>query len=141
MDCGYNDNSVNIQGFKESRVDTMITKTDKLTYKVPENSAKKDAQPEGTKVTVEFDFDYCESADEAAKVAESKNWTLLEFVNDTLKQNARANKYQNEMALHKPSDVTPEEIKARMVRDFIRLGLPEDVARAQVESVLAANNG
>ena len=112
--------------------------TGKFTYKVPEDSTHSQA---GQKIEKEFDYQECETVAEAEKVAEDKKWNLLDFVNDALKQNARANAYQNALAVYRPSEVSPDEIKARMVRDFIRLGLPEDVAKAQVDSILAANNG
>jgi len=112
--------------------------TGKLSFKVPEDSNHAQA---GQKIEKDFDYQECETAEEATKIAESKGWTLLGFVNDSLKQNARANTYQNALAVYRPSEVSPDEIKARMVRDFIRLGLSEDVAKAQVDSILAANNG
>ena len=112
--------------------------TGKLSFKVPEDSNHADA---GKKIEKEFDYQQCETVEEAEKIASEKSWTLLDFVNDALKQNARANTYQNALAVYRPSEVSPDEIKARMVRDFIRLGLSEDVAKAQVDSILAANNG
>lgn len=112
--------------------------TGKLSFKVPEDSNHADA---GKKLEKEFEYQECETVEEAEKVSADKGWSLLQFVNDALKQNARANTYQNALAVYRPSEVSPEEIKARMVRDFIRLGLSEDVAKAQVESILAANNG
>jgi hypothetical protein len=39
---------------------------------------------------------------------------------------------------YRPSEVTPDEIKERMIRDYIRLGIPEDTARKQVEALLSA---
>lgn len=116
----------------------MTDKTGTLSFKVPEDSTHADA---GKKIEKSFEYQECENVDEAQEVAEKKGWTLLSFVNDALKQNARANTYQNALAVYRPSEVSPDEIKARMVRDFIRLGLSEDVAKAQVESILAANNG
>lgn len=116
----------------------MITKTATLTFKVPEDSTHSDA---GKKIPKEFDYEECETVAEAEEVAQKKGWNLLDFVNEALKQNARANTYQNALAVYRPSEVAPEEIKARMVRDFIRLGLSEDVAKAQVDSILTANNG
>ena len=112
--------------------------TANFSFKVPEDSNHADA---GKKIEKSFDYQECETVQEAEEVATKKSWTLLDFVNDALKQNARANAYQNALAVYRPSEVSPEEIKARMVRDFIRLGLSEDVAKAQVESILAANNG
>lgn len=110
----------------------------KYKFKVPENSGHQDA---GKQFEKEFDYTECESVDEAEKVATDKGWSLLEFVNDKLMQSARSSSYQNALAVYRPSEVTPDEIKARMVRDFIRLGLSEDVAKTQVEAILSANNG
>lgn len=107
-------------------------------FKVPATSGHPDA---GKKFEKSYDFQQCESVEEAEKVAAEKGWTLLEFVNDKLDSLGYSASYQNTLAIYKPSDVTPEEIKARMVRDFIRLGLTEEVAKAQVESILASNNG
>jgi hypothetical protein len=112
--------------------------TGKYKFKVPENSGHQDA---GKQFEKEYDYVECENADEATKVAEDKGWTLLEFVNDKLMNSARSSSYQNALAVYRPSEVSPDEIKARMVRDFIRLGLSEEVAKTQVESILSANNG
>jgi hypothetical protein len=110
----------------------------KYKFKVPENSAHQDA---GKQFEKEYDYTEAESADEAVKIAEEKGWTLLDFVNDKLMNAARSSSYQNALAVYRPSEVSPDEIKARMVRDFIRLGLSEEVAKTQVESILSANNG
>lgn len=112
--------------------------TGKFSFKVPEDSTHADA---GKKIDKEFEYQECDTVAEAEEIATKKGWSLLGFVNDALKQNSRANAYQNALAVYRPSEVSPDEIKARMVRDFIRLGLSEDVAKAQVESILAANNG
>lgn len=68
-----------------------------------------------------------------------KKLSLLEMVNDKLKANARSNAYQAALLPYRPSEVSPEDIKERMVRDYIRLGVPEAMARAQVEALLNAN--
>jgi len=112
--------------------------TGKFTMTVPADSTHQDA---GKKLEKTFEYQEVETVEEANAIAESKGWTLLSFVNESLKANAKASTYQNALAVYKPSEVTPDEIKARMVRDFIRLGLSEDVAKAQVDSILAANNG
>jgi len=112
--------------------------TAEYSFKVPEDSTHSDA---GKKIVKSFDYQECETLEEAGKIASEKSWTLLDFVNEALKGNARANAYQNALAVYRPSEASPDEIKARMVRDFIRLGLSEDVAKAQVESILSANNG
>ena len=116
----------------------MIDKVGVYKFKVPENSQHQDA---GKQFSKEYDFTECSSVSEAEQVAADKGWSLLEFVNDKLMSSARSASYQNALAVYKPSEVSPDEIKARMVRDFIRLGLNEDVAKAQVDSILSANNG
>lgn len=116
----------------------MFDKVGSYKFKVPENSGHKDA---GQQFTKEFDYQECESAQEAETVAADKGWTLLEFVNDKLMNAARSGSYQNALAVYRPSEVPREEIEARMVRDFIRLGLSEEVAKTQVKAILSANNG
>lgn len=112
--------------------------TGKYKFKVPENSGHQDA---GKQFEKEYEYSECETVEEASKVAEDKGWTLLEFVNDKLMNSARSSSYQNALAVYRPSEVSPDEIKARMVRDFIRLGLSEEVAKTQVDAILSANNG
>ena len=84
-----------------------------------------------------FQYEQCETEAEATKVLTDKGWSIVSLVNDNLKSNARANAYQAALAPHRPSEVSPEDIKERMVRDYIRLGIAEDVARKQVEALLA----
>lgn len=112
----------------------------KFTITVP------DGHPEaGKKIEKAFEFQVCESNDEAQTVLDTKTkdnvsgWTLADLVNDKLKANARSNAYQNALAPYRPSEVSPEEIKARTIRDLIRLGMSEEQATAMVESGLAAN--
>jgi hypothetical protein len=59
-------------------------------------------------------------------------------VDETLKSNARSNAYQAALLPFKPSELSPEEIQERMVRDYIRLGFAEDVARVMMKSALDA---
>jgi hypothetical protein len=112
--------------------------TGKYKFKVPENSGHQDA---GKQFEKEYEYSECETVAEAETVATEKGWTLLEFVNDKLMNAARSGSYQNALAVYRPSEVSQDEIKARMVRDFIRLGLSETVAKTQVEAILSANNG
>jgi len=107
----------------------------KFSFKVPEGHAQA-----GEKVEKTFEYRECENEAEAKTIAEEKKLNFLDMVNDTLKANARSNAYQAALLPYRPSEVTPEEIKERMVRDYIRLGIPEDTARKQVESLLAATN-
>lgn len=111
----------------------MQTKTGKFSFAIPEGHAQA-----GEKVEKTFDYKVCDNDSEAQTVMTEKKWSLTSMVNDNLKANARSNAYQAALLPYKPSEVSPEEIKERMVRDFIRLGINEDVARKQVDSLLAS---
>lgn len=108
----------------------------KFSFAVPEGHA--DA---GKKIEKAFEFQICENDDEATKVLADKKLSIMELVNDKLKANARSNAYQAALLPYRPSEVTPEEIQERMVRDYIRLGVSEETARKQVAALLAASNG
>ena len=92
----------------------------------------------GEKVEKPFEYQVCESEQEAQAVLTDKKWSILEMVNDVLRANARSNAYQAALLPYRPSEVSPEDIKERMIRDYIRLGIPEETARKQVEALLAA---
>jgi len=105
----------------------------KFTFAVPEG------HPEaGKKIEKSFEFKACENLEEATSVIQEKKWNIVDMVNDTLKANARSNAYQAALLPYRPSEVSPEDIKERMIRDYIRLGIPEETARKQVEALLAA---
>lgn len=106
--------------------------TAKFTFTVPEGHAEA-----GQKIEKSFEYTKVDNEQEALSVITERKWSIVGMVNDNLKANARSNAYQNALMPYKPSEVSPEDIKERMVRDFIRLGISEDVARAQVESLLA----
>jgi hypothetical protein len=118
-------------------VSTMKTEIAKFTFSIP------DGHPQsGEKVEKAFEYKVCENDPEATQVMTDKKLSLLEMVNDKLKANARSNAYQAALLPYRPSEVSPEDIKERMVRDYIRLGVPEAMARAQVDALLnAQNNG
>lgn len=104
----------------------------KFSFKIPEG------HPEtGKKIEKAFEFDILENDGEARTRMTEKKWSLLEMVNEAIKATARSNAYQNALAPYRPSEVSSEDIRERMIRDYIRLGIKEDVARAQVESLLA----
>ena len=105
----------------------------KFTFAVPEGHAQA-----GDKIENTFDYTQVESLDEASTVIADKKWNIVSMVNDVLKQNARSNAYQAALLPYRPSEVSAEDIKERMIRDYIRLNIPEDVARKQVEALLAA---
>jgi hypothetical protein len=113
----------------------------KFSFKVPGEPGEPGAHAEaGKKVEKSFDYQECENEAEASKVMADKKWKLMDMVNEALKANARSNAYQSALLPYKPSEVSPEDIKERMIRDYIRLGIPEDTARKQVEALLAATS-
>jgi hypothetical protein len=112
----------------------MQTKQGKFTFAIP------DGHPQaGEKIEKVFDYKQVDSESEATATMVEKKWSLVGMVNDVLKANARSNAYQAALLPYRPSEVTPDEIKERMIRDYIRLGIPEDTARKQVEALLAAS--
>lgn len=106
----------------------------KFTFAVPEGHPQ-----QGEKIEKPYEYRQCETDGEAAEVMAEKKWKLMDIINDVLKQLARSNAYQAALLPYRPSEVTPDEIKERMIRDYIRLGIPEEAARKQVEAMLAAN--
>jgi hypothetical protein len=112
----------------------METKIGKFTFAIPEGHPQV-----GEKIEKTFDFQVCNSTDEASTVVAEKKWNFVSMVNDVLKANARSNAYQAALLPYRPSEVSAEDIKERMIRDYIRLGIPEDTARKQVEALLAAS--
>ncbi len=113
----------------------MQTKTGKFTFAIPEGHPQA-----GEKVEKTFEYQVCDNVEEASSVITNKKWSVVELVNDNLKANARSNAYQAALLPYRPSEVSPEDIKERMVRDYIRLGVPEDTARAQVDALLKATS-
>jgi hypothetical protein len=113
----------------------MKTETGTFSFKYPEN-----AEPEkaGTSENLPFKFAVCESDADVSKILAERKKTVLQLVNDWLKTNARSNAYQNAGLPYKPQTVSNEDIKERMVRDYMRLRIPEAMARQQVEALLAA---
>lgn len=105
----------------------------KFTFAIPEGHPQA-----GEKVEKTFDYQQVESETEAQTVIADKKWNVIAMVNDNLKANARSNAYQAALLPYRPSEVSPEDIKERMIRDYIRLGIPEDTARKQVEALLSA---
>lgn len=110
----------------------METKVGKFTFKVPEGH-----EQAGQKIEKSFDYGEVNTQAEAESVIADKKWSVVDMVNETLKANARANAYQTATAAYRPSTVSDEDIQERMVRDYIRLGFSEDVARKTIEGLLA----
>lgn len=112
---------------------------DSLEFTVPQDAPSE--ADRGKKVEKEFSFRQITTEAEAYKVIATKEWNLVELVNRKLKGDARSNAYQSLTLQYKPSTVSPEEIKERAIRDLMRIGIPEEMAKAQVEAMLAAKNG
>jgi len=110
----------------------METKVGKFSFAIPEGHSEA-----GKKVEKTFDYTQVNTETEATEVITSKKWNLVTMVNDNLKANARSSAYQAALLPYKPSEVSAEDIQERMIRDFIRLGFSEDVARKQVLGMLA----
>jgi hypothetical protein len=91
----------------------------------------------GKKIEKAFEYKVCENRAEAEQVMADKKWDFTDMVNDNLKENARSNAYQSATLVYKPSEVPQEDIKERMVRDYIRMGKTEERARQLVEAALA----
>lgn len=120
----------------------MKTEVSKFKFAIPELTDEQVAagitrENVGKKVEKAFEFDVCENQEEAIAVMTKKKWSLIDMVNDNLKSNARSTAYQAALLPYRPSEVSAEDIKERMIRDYIRLGIPEDTARKQVEALLA----
>jgi hypothetical protein len=112
----------------------MQTKIGKFTFAIPEGHPQA-----GEKVEKSFDYTVVDNDSEAQSTITDKKWSVVGMVNDVLKANARSNAYQAALLPYRPSEVSAEDIKERMIRDYIRLGIPEDTARKQVEALLAAS--
>jgi len=119
--------------------DRMQSKLATFTFVVPtDDDVEKRHVDAGKEISKTFSYDVCDTEEEAQKVLADKKWTILEMVNNKLKSSARSNSYQNALIPYKPTEVKPEEIRARMIRDFIRMGVSEEVATAQVDGLLNA---
>lgn len=112
----------------------METKVGKFSFTIPDGHSQA-----GEKVEKAFDYQVCQNEPEAQDVITSKKWNIVTMVNDALKANARSNAYQTALLPYRPSEVSAEDIKERMVRDYIRLGIPEETARQQVDALLKAS--
>lgn len=111
----------------------MQKKLGKFQFSIP------DGHPQaGEKVEKPFEYAMCDNEKEAQAIITEKKWSVVGMVNETLRMNARSNAYQAALLPYRPSEVSPEDIQERMIRDYIRLGIPEDTARKQVSALLAA---
>lgn len=110
----------------------MLNKTETASFKIPAGHPQA-----GTKLDYSFAFTECESEAEATEIATAKGWNLLTLVNDNLKAAAKSAAYQAAVLPYKPSKVSADDIKERMIRDYIRIGYSAEKARKKVEETLA----
>lgn len=122
-----------------SILETLKTLVGKFTFTVPDKpDADGKIHPDaGKKIEKAFEYQECDTDEQAAEVMAEKKWNLKDMVNEALKANARSNAYQTAILPYKPSEVPQEDIVERMVRDAIRMGATEEFARATVASLLA----
>jgi len=113
----------------------MQKKTGRFTFKVPDGH-----EQQGTTIEKEFPYDEVDNEPEATDMLETRKWNIVSMVNEKLKSSARSNSYQNALMPYRRDEETfsPEKIRTRMIRDYIRMGIPEDVAVAQIDGVLKA---
>lgn len=117
----------------------------KFTFEIPALTDEQVAQgivreDAGKKVEKSFDYFEPETDEEAQKLATDKKLNFKQLVADKVKSNARSNAYQAALLPYRPSEVSPEDIRERMIRDYIRLGINEADARKMIEGMVAAKN-
>jgi len=115
-----------------------------FTYKVPEKVRPGQEDYIGKTLRQRFTFPQVSTEEQAKAIAEhktaegAKGWDFVSFVNEALRSAARATAYQALAADFKEVKMTFEEAKERQINGLVRMGVPRDLARSQVESLLAA---
>ncbi len=110
----------------------MQAKVGKFSFEVPEGHPE-----QGNKVEKGFEYQECETDEEAVKTLGERKWSLLKIVNDKARTSARANAYQNALLPYKRTDVSEEDAKRAIVRNLIGLGMSEADAIAQADAAVA----
>ena len=103
-----------------------------FSFKVPEGHPE-----QGNKIDKTFEYIECIDDVQAVATLKEKKWQLREIINDKLKASARSTSYQNALMPYRPSDVSQADIRARMIRDLVRSKVPEAIAIATIDTVLA----
>ncbi len=109
-----------------------------FSFKVPDGHPQ-----QGEKIDKSFPYLECVDDRQAADTLKEKQekgmggWRLRDIVNDKLKASSRSNAYQNALMPYRPSEVPQADIRARMIRDLIRSGVPEGLATTTIDGVLA----
>lgn len=115
-------------------LDSIERGSDKFGYKIPAGH-----QDEGKQIEKVFTYPICETDEEVNRVLDGKGWNVKEMVNDALKAQYRSNAYQLALAAYKTTR-TPEQLRADIIKDLVRMGFSEEVATAQVDTMLKAQN-
>lgn len=110
--------------------------SDKLTFTVPTDSPVESER--GKEYEREFSYRQVDNEDDARKVIETKKWSLIDIVNNKLKGAARSNAYQAALAPHKAQDVDPEKVFESTIRNMVKQGIPETMARELLKNTLTA---
>lgn len=111
----------------------MRTEVGKFSFKVPEG------HPEaGKKIEKAFEYDVPENDEDTQSIMESKKWSLTDMVADATKANARASAYQKAVAAYQPVE-DPDKVRDLLIKNYIRMGVSEEIATKQVDALLAAN--
>ena len=76
--------------------------------------------------------------DKGEKVYLSAEDSLVEIVADTLEREAKSNAYQKTLAKFKPAE-DPKAAFEKIVRTFMSLGLPEDLATQRAQDAIDEN--
>lgn len=116
------------------QIEPIVTLNDTLSYTVPKDSEHPDA---GKKVERPFDYQRVRDDEAALSVIADKKWTLTNMVNKILKANARSSAYQTAALIYNPEKtISAEEVFDRMVRDLIRNGFSETIARGVAKNAM-----
>jgi len=112
--------------------DGTVEVTEAASFTVPDSSPVESQR--GKELSFSFTFRKYPSLDVARKNAVT-DADLLKAINVSQKVKSRSNAYQTALAPHRPSEVAPDDIFERMVRDAVRLGIPEDLARKNLRKI------
>lgn len=136
-----NMSSVETSETAPSIMDRLKTDSDTLKFKIPSSHADAlDEKGNPVEKTVTFEFPVCSSEEEANEVIAFKKWNIVDIVNDILKTQARANKYQSATAVYRQT-LTLDEMADRVFRDLMRTGqFSEEFAKNQADALRKSGN-
>ena len=108
------------------------------------NGSVSSAYGEVLKSPVKFDGEF-KAFENPAEVREAGEWPsesdVVDYVNAKRKASARAKATENALTLagyEKPDLSKPEYRRKRMIADFVAMGVPQDIAANQVDTILSA---